>query len=211
MGDEDFDALGRAFVGAHPSRHPSIRWFGAELAEFMRSHEALVPHPAMSDLARMDWALRNAFDAADAEPVARERLAALAPAEWPMACFAWHPSVDVLALDWRVEPAWRALRQSLDAGAAEAELPPPEAGAHALLVWRFALQPQWRSLEEGEAALLRHARAGEPFAALCEAAAHIHGEEAAAAQVAGALQQWIAEGLIVGVGQAGVAPDFAAS
>ena len=35
LGDEGFDALAQAYVTARPSRHPSIRWFGHELAGFM--------------------------------------------------------------------------------------------------------------------------------------------------------------------------------
>src|SRR6185369_6628626 len=69
MGDDAFDALALAYIAAHPSRHPSIRWFGDKLPEFMAAHENLVPHPALVDLARMEWALRSAFDAADAAPI----------------------------------------------------------------------------------------------------------------------------------------------
>jgi len=35
MGDEAFEALGRAYLQAHPSSQPSIRWFGHALADFM--------------------------------------------------------------------------------------------------------------------------------------------------------------------------------
>ncbi|WP_163367521.1 HvfC/BufC N-terminal domain-containing protein, partial [Klebsiella aerogenes] len=55
LGDEAFDALAQAYLAAHPSRHPSIRWFGAALADFMAvAGDELVPHPGLVDLARMD-------------------------------------------------------------------------------------------------------------------------------------------------------------
>ncbi|OYV00200.1 MAG: hypothetical protein CFE45_10025 [Burkholderiales bacterium PBB5] len=80
MGDEAFAALAQAYTEAHPSRQPSIRWFGHRLADFMARHveldDGLVPHPAMVDLARLDWALRDAFDAADAPVLDATALAA---------------------------------------------------------------------------------------------------------------------------------------
>src|ERR1700676_4952637 len=36
LGDEVFVALGEAFVSTHPSVHRSIRWYGGEVAEFLR-------------------------------------------------------------------------------------------------------------------------------------------------------------------------------
>ena len=52
MGDEAFEALAAEYVSAHPSRHPSIRWFGDQLPAFMQANESLVPHPALEPQAR---------------------------------------------------------------------------------------------------------------------------------------------------------------
>lgn len=186
MGDEAFDALAEAYLQAHPSRRPSIRWFGHRLADFMGAHPDLVPHPAFVDLARMEWAMRAAFDAADAVPMTPAELAALPVDGWPQRVLRFHPSVQVLSLDWHVEPAWRALQ-----GDDEPELAEPEAGAHRLLVWRPALETRWRSIASAlEARLLDAAMRGDDFTALCEMAAD-------AVAVVGAIQQWTAEGLLV--------------
>lgn len=195
MGDEAFDALAAAYVDEHPSRHPSIRWFGDRLADFMAAHGDLVPHPAFVDLARMEWALRGAFDAADAPPLARETLAALPSGAWPSLVLRLHPSVQMLQLDWAVEPAWKALQDAGD----EPELPEPQASPHTLLVWRPVLDTRWRSAESAlEAVLLDAVARGETFAVLCDCAAQAVGDEAAAACVVNALQQWLAEGLLAG-------------
>jgi hypothetical protein len=54
-----------------------------------------------------------------------------------------------------------------------------------------------------EAALLQAVAAGQPFAALCTLAATLadgqDGEAQAATLVVGALQQWLADGLLSGV------------
>lgn len=196
MGDEGFDALGRAYLRAHPPRRPSIRWLGEHLAEFMdQAGDDLVPHAALADLARMDWALRGAFDAADGPTVDEAALAAIEASRWPDLRLRLHPSVALLALRWQVEPAWRALNLA-DADAPPA-LPEPQARPHHLLVWRDGMATQWRSLGEHEAALLQAALAGEAFAALCErSAAQLDDAEAAVPQLVQTLRQWLAEGLV---------------
>jgi len=193
MGDEAFDALAEAYLQAHPSRHPSIRWFGHRLAEFMAANPDRVPHPAFVDLARMEWALRDAFDAADATPMTPTELAALPADGWPQRVLRFHPSVQVLSLDWHVEPAWRALQ-----GEEEPELAEPDAGEHQLIVWRPALETRWRTVADAvEAQLLAAAMQGDDFSALCAIAADALGDAPAVPGVVGVIQRWTAEGLLV--------------
>jgi hypothetical protein len=193
MGDEAFDALALAYLRAHPSREPSIRWFGHALADFMAQQPELTGHPAFADLARMEWALRGAFDAADAPTLSAASVAARTPEHWPGWVLRFQPPARLLQLQWCVEPAWRAL-QSSDG---EPELDAPEAGEHLLLVWRPGLDTRWRSLTDPiEATLLPAAMQGLNFAALCERAAGQVGDEHAAAVVVGLLQRWLGEGLL---------------
>lgn len=199
MGDAAFDALARGYIAAHPSRHPSIRWFGHRLAEFMDGHDERVPHPALADLARMEWALRNAFDAADATPISAAALALQPAHDWPSLVFATHASVQLLALRWAIEPVWRAMQSFEPETGEEPELPEPQEHAHALAIWRQGLDTRWRALDGVQATLLQAAMAGESFGAMCALAADQVGEAQAAAASAGALQGWLADGLLIGV------------
>lgn len=197
LGDAAFDALGLAYLAAHPPHRPSIRWFGDQLPAFMDSAQGQVlrGHAALVDLARMDWALRHAFDAAAAPPLQAADLAALSPEQWAGLPLRPQPSAGLLALDWAVEPLWRALQHD-----AEAELEAPEALGHHLLVWRQGLETRWRSLEAAEAgavaALLGAGPAGLSFAALCELLAEAAGAEAAPALALQLLGQWLADALL---------------
>ena len=196
LGDDAFDALARAYIEAHPSRHASIRWFGHQLPEFMAERDDLVPHPALTDLARMEWALRSAFDAADAQAIGVQALAGVAADAWPSLVFDAMPGVQLFELAWNVAPVWRAL-QDLGAEAAP-ELPAPQPLAHSLLVWRHGLSPRWRALEPLPARLLQAALRGERFDALCALAAASVGAEAAALTAATALRGWLDDGLFCG-------------
>lgn len=198
MGDEAFEALGLAYIEAHPSPHASIRWYGDALADFMAAVEApALPHPALADLARMDWALRAAFDAADAPVLRAEDLQALSPEAWPGLQLRLQPSVQLLPLQWAVEPVWRALRLHRPGEDAEPVLDEPAALAHTLLVWRQGLETRWRSLGALEAELLQAVVNGACFEQLCGLAAERLGAEAAAARAVQALQQWLGEELLV--------------
>lgn len=201
LGDAAFDALALRYLAAHPSRQPSIRWFGDRLAEFMAAEAQL--HPSLIDLARMDWALRAAFDAPEAAALLGvEDLAALAPEDWGRQCFRLQPSVQLLPLQWAIEPAWRQLREyEAERGDAEPELAEPQTHAHCLLIWRDgALETRWRSLEALEAHQLLALQGGASFASLCEMLANATADPEqsrhAAALAAQALGRWLGEGLL---------------
>jgi hypothetical protein len=199
LGDEAFDALAQAYIAARPSRQPSIRWFGHELAAFMaEAGDDLVPHASLVDFARMDWALRGAFDAAEAPLLDPATLAALSPDGWAGLVLHLHPSVQRVGLAHAIEPAWRVLREwDPESGDAQPELDEPVPHEHTLLAWRQHGETRWRSLDPMEATLLQAVAEGAPFALLCERAATALGDaEAAAPAVVGALQRWLADGLL---------------
>ena len=190
LGDDGFGELAVAYMQAHPSLRPSIRWFGDGLVEYMSDLPDTVPHPSLVDLARMEWSLGLSFDSTDAAVLTPADLLCVAPQDWPSLCFEAHPSVALLALEWAVEPAWRAVTND-----ETAEVDAPEPSLHTLLVWRQQLDSRWRSVPEAEAALLQPCLGGQPFALLCEQAAATEGE-GAAAFAAGALRRWVEDGLL---------------
>lgn len=188
MGADVFSQLARAYIAEHPSRFRSIRWFGDGLTAFAEANPDLLPHPALIDLARMDWALRGAFDAADSPISCMGDVAMIAAEKWPEQCFVLQPSVELIDLQWNVEPIWQALSQDENAVTGA-----PQGLQHTLLVWRHELECQWRSLEPNEATALRVIGAGGSFAQVCESLA----DDAYPAQAAAMyLRQWIEHGLL---------------
>ena len=79
LGDAAFGALADDYMHAHPSQKRSIRWFGDCLPDFVAGRIDALPHPALADLARMEWRICLAFDAADRVPLGFERLARTTP------------------------------------------------------------------------------------------------------------------------------------
>lgn len=189
LGDDDFYALTEAYAAAHPSRRRSIRWFGDRLADFLAATPRYAGLPLLAELARFEWTLGLAFDAADAETVALTRLHTLADHEWPDLKVAFHPAFARLDHQWNTVAVW----QALDAD----ETPPrPQPHAQGWQCWRDELTPRYRSQDEDEAALCRALQDGLPFGLACEVLLARHDEDAAPGIAAACLGRWLAEGVV---------------
>lgn len=203
LGDGAFARIADAYAGAHPPTGFSVRSHGEHLDAFLagepRDHDGtpLLPHPALRDLARMDRALRDAFDAPDAPVLTAAALAAVPAEAWPELQLRLLPSARRVTLEWSVEAAWHAIDAAPPGQ--EPELPEPHPLAHTLLVWRPDLGNRWRSLEPAEDALLATLESGNTLAGLCEQLEILHGDAAqAGVAVNHCLHQWLADGCLAG-------------
>lgn len=195
LGDDGFETLSEAYVDATPSRHRNARWYARELPDFIEKTPPWNESRSLLDIARLEQALADTFDAADASPRPITDLAALAASEWQHARFSFHPSVVLLTVAQGTAEAYRA-------AAAETECPPPdETRDEDLLIWRHPnLQVLVRPLEAAEAIALGVAFSGESFGEICAILQFrdAHDVEEVATRAAGYLAQWFRDGLIVG-------------
>jgi putative DNA-binding protein len=188
-GEAEFEWLARAYIAAYPSRGFSVRTVGEALAEFLAGTDPWARRPALADMAAFEWALAGAFDAADAEQIRLEDLAAVPPAAWPSLTFAVHASVRKLALATDAPEAWKAQN---DGRRPES----PDRRAADWLVWRQGLEVKFRRLMQDESVALAAAMAGEDFSLICERLAEHGPEDQAAFRAAGLIRVWIEAGLI---------------
>ena len=192
LGEEDFAALGAAYVRAHDSPFFSIRHYGDALEAFLGEYPDTAEVALLGELARWEWTLCAVFDAADAEPLAAAAFARIAPGEWAALRLRFHPSVRRLALEWNVPQLWKALTEGAERPQLRVVSKPV-----AWLLWRQDLKSYFRSLEPAEAAALDLARAGATFGELCERLAAVHGAGRAPGEAATLLAGWVAAGLLV--------------
>ena len=203
LGDESFDALAHGYIDAMPSQYRSIRWFGRELAAYAQRDTSILPHAALLDLLKMDWAIGIAFDAADAPPLRADQLRAVAPEAWAVLALVLHPSVTMLQLQWAVEPIWRAATRELNENGTSHDSEAPTESPHHLLIWREGLEARWRVLPDAEVGALDQIRSGSSsssggskFGALCARLAMQTNQTAAARTAAAYLARWVADGLL---------------
>ncbi len=191
LGDEQFDALCRLYIDAHPPHHYSIRWYGDRFAEFARHTAPYSGHPYVSELAEFEWKLMEAFDARDARPVVLDELAQLAPSQWPGLRLEFQPCLQRVELTWNVA----AIRNAVDEGRT---IDSPQRGDRpaAWLIWRKRLTQYFRSLDDTEAWALDRARDRATFGELCEGLCEWMPDREIATYAAGLLKQWIGDGLV---------------
>src|SRR6266850_3934799 len=95
LGCERFTEVVGVYLACHPSTHPSLRHLGRHFAVFLDTRPEVVSLPFLSDLARLEWARGEVFDAPDAEPLRLEHLHGFSPDEWPALRFQLIPAFQV--------------------------------------------------------------------------------------------------------------------
>lgn len=192
VGTEAIERIGRAYFASHPSRDPNARWASGNLPEFLSEDPRYAATPTLADLARLERALANAFDAMDCDVLRLEHLAAVAPEDWPRLAFTPQPCVHRLTLGTNAVDVWRAVN-------AGTELPEP-AGLDEplqLVAYRRDLASRFRELPYDEAMAWDEMVKGNAFGGICEMLAMHGGEADAAIRAANLLKGWIDEGMLV--------------
>jgi Putative DNA-binding domain len=191
MGEHDFDGLARAYITAYPSQTQNARWFSARLPAFLRADPGYADRPTLADLADLEKALADAFDAPDDATITIAELAQHVPEDWGRLTLKAHPSVKLLTATTDVFALWMAMRD-------DASAPPEVEGAQRrLIVWRHEATPMVRELGAEEAMMWIEASRGARFDALCEMAALYDAPDNAAMRAAGYLQGWLASDMLI--------------
>ena len=193
LGDERFDKLMDRYIDNYPSHTTNLRYFSAHLPELIRN-EAEYSHIAeVYELACIERAFADSFDAKDLQFATIDDLATLPEEAWGTLSFKFQKSVQILWLEYNSFPIWKAL--------AEEETPPKaeKQTASAWILWRKSdLISHYRMLATEEIAILALAMKGENFAVMCEKLLDFYNEEETPMKAIGFLQSWITEEMLTG-------------
>lgn len=192
LGDDEFTRLCEQYIGAHPSRSPSLRFFGRHMSDYLSSHEPYRHHPYLQEMAILEWMFIEAFDAADAPVVNEAGAASVPPERWPILTLTLHPSVHWFDYRWNILPIWKSAMEDSDL---------PELvrldSKGCCVVWRHDLMTRYRSMDADEVIVMKAVQGGEDFAGLCEQLAEQGTEpEQVPMRAAGILKTWLASGMV---------------
>jgi hypothetical protein len=208
LGADAFAELAFAYVTDHPSRHPSLRFIGAALPEWLeRKHGSL----GLSDLARLEWARSDIFDVIDEPTLTVEALRA-----WPLDDFMRLPvklvaAHRIVTVDFAITAFWERIGAAPEsdegdddacghahAAPVDARLDDPELPAgESILVWRQGAAVVHRAITDAERDVLELAAKGTTFGAICDALPSFRTTEEASAQAFAWLWSWTTAELLV--------------
>jgi len=192
LGADRFAALACAYLTRHPSTRPSVRWLGADFADFLAGHGPVEGLPFLADLARLEWTRLAVFDAADQAPLRVEELRAVPPSAWPSLTFHPVPALRVLHLGWPVHELWAADDPTVAATAVR----PAQT---MLRVWRDGFEVYQTRVDAVEHVALEQLLAGAPFAAICDRLEAMLPPAGAAREAAALLLRWVEDGMLAPV------------
>jgi hypothetical protein len=204
VGDEAFHDLATGYLLAHPSRHPSLRYVGAALPEFLAEHRLARERPWLGELAALEWARVDVFDRRDVEVMTREWLGRVEPEEFGGVRLVAVEACEVVRAAWRVEGVWRGIEDGDEDEDEDGYGDGVEMGGegHGILVWRKGVTVFHRGVERDEARGLDMIERGTTFGELCATLAEVHGsDEVAAARAVQLLGGWLADELLAGGGR----------
>lgn len=191
LGDSHFESAARAYIDTHPPTARSLRDYGGQFADFLGA--GFPDDPDIAELARMDGLLRQAFDGADAAPLAANALAEIEPSAWESLGIDFVQTLSLTRLAFNTPAVWAAIDRE--------DTPPLSerlSGAAWLLVWRRGWQPHFRTLDADEHGALAALQDGARFAQVClDASAK---EADAASRIAGYLGRWLNDEMVCGFG-----------
>jgi hypothetical protein len=191
-GSAEFDFMARAYIAAHPSHHPSVRWFGKDLADFLGRTPPFNGSPAAIEMARFEWTMGDAFDSPDVVPITSQELMAVPPEAWETLAFAALPSLHRLTLAYEVPQAWQHY-EDVEPGNLEVEA---AAEPVTWAIWRPERMTHFRSLEADELLLLDALSEGKPFPEMCDRMMPLSDEEQVMNRAVELLRGWIDAGMI---------------
>lgn len=191
LGDDQFDEMARAYIASYPSQTRNARWYGARLPEFLRETALYKDTPLLHDMAGLELALTDVFDAEDAAILELSDLSAIAPEDWAGLTFIPHPATRRLDHSTNASDVWSALHNEKTPPAPESLKEPRR-----VIVYRDDGMATFRPMAPDEAMMWDEMANGVPFSVLCEMLAMYAGEEEAPARAAGYLQGWIQSGML---------------
>jgi len=148
LGEETFERLCRGYIARHPSRAPSLNYFGQHMADFCGTAPLEKPQFA-ADLARLEWAIVLCIHAPTADVVGFEDLGRVPPERFPGARFRVNPSLRIVHLEYPANAYLQAYRRgqpsTLPSAARATSVAVYRTGRS---VWRLELEPAMVTLVE---------------------------------------------------------------
>ena len=164
-----FKYAAHEYIERHPPRAPRLAEYGADFAAFLAGFEPARSLAYLPDVARLEWAINEAYQAADAPTLDPARIAAVPQERYAALAFVVHPSCRLVTSPFPVDRIWQAHQPGGDP-ATPIDL---AAGGCRLLVDRRDGEIRFLSLDAPGRAFIEGLVAGRTLQAAYETAAAV--------------------------------------
>jgi hypothetical protein len=192
LGQDAFADLVTRYVAAHPSRSYTLNRLGEALPEFIRTTRGIRKKAFASDLARLERAVTEVFDADQSPAWPAGEIERLPQEAWPGAVFVPIAAFRVLAFSYPVNAYFQSVKDE--------HHDHPDIGRKPtwVVVWRKNYEVWRLNLGKDGYEFLRALADGRPFGkAVAATARKLQGS--AGDQLFRWLRDWVAEGMFQGV------------
>jgi hypothetical protein len=200
VGQREWERLAEEYLAAHPPTAFSLRDLGADFPTFIRENARWLEHRELvSDMARLEWAYVEVFDAADAPPLSPEKLAIFQERDWERVRLVLSPALRLLRVAYPVVELRRQLMRPAESGVQA--VPIPERAPSRLAVHRALRTIQSTPLTEAPFAVLEALASGATLPEACEVACDQvpDSAEAVSRQLGAWFANWVERSFIVDV------------
>lgn len=160
IGAENFRNIAGLYLRQSPPDSPRMMLYGKGFGDFLDGFAPLAKYPYLGDVARLEFALRESYHAADSIPIDPAALG-IAPEQLMASTLSLAPSLRLLRSPYPVVALWRYNM--------EPRAPKPDAVAQDALILRAEFDPAPHVLPEGGAAFVTALLRGETLGAAYEA------------------------------------------
>lgn len=188
VGEDQFRNLGREYLRRYPSIQPSLNYLSVHFAEFLTTQATESKWPFLPDLARLERARVDVFEAPDCDVLRLEDLQNIPAEAWATLRFQLIPALVMLTCAWPVQQVWKDESVTLDD-----EL---HATPTVLRVWRQDFAVYQASVDTIEQTALTAMQAGDSFATVCAIIEPLVTTADVSTIVGSLLLRWIEDGII---------------
>lgn len=190
LGDDGFVALVRDYLQIRPSRSYTLNRLGDHLPEYVREAPGVKRRDFCYDLACLERAVSEVFDAPEKPALAAQDVARVAPEAWEQARLQPIDAFRLLSLRYPANEYVQSLRDD------DHDHPKPRAKANWLVIYRNNYSVYRLALNRPAHDLLADLAAGRPLGAAVSAALARGGRRAPSEdELHGWFRNWVSEGL----------------
>ena len=165
LGEENFRNIAREYQASNPPSSPLMIFFGQAFPQFLADFKPLEKIPYLSDVAKLEFALRQSYHAADATPIDPARLGEMSEEQLLASQVTLAPSLRVVTSPWPIVGIWQFNTVS------GAEKPAPR--AECAMITRPEFDPMPELITPADAALLMSLQDNQTLAEALTAAQNI--------------------------------------